>query len=146
MELKEVMFVEQVSGDRVPSGYYKKSELYGFIKKIKEIKVKSGNKAEYTETALVEMAHGKHFCEDKEEVAQVLEGVYNSEDSPHPFDFDMTLDRNQAIYFDALDKFYYEFLIPWIAVPAKEPSREPLYHAIDRYLIAPRNEMTPTGT
>lgn len=118
-----------------------KKELYGFVKKIKIPKVKSGNKAEYTEIALVEMCHGKHFCEDKEEVDKVFRKVYNSEDNPHPFDFDMTTPHNQDVYFDALDKFYYKFLIPWIGVPDIEPPREPLYDAIDKYLIARRMEM-----
>lgn len=36
MELKEVMFVEQVSGDRVPSGYYKKSEVDAYIQELEE--------------------------------------------------------------------------------------------------------------
>lgn len=118
-----------------------KQDVYSFVKKIKAMKVKSGSKAEYTETALVELSHGKHFCEDREETDKVFEKVYNREDSPHPFDFDMTLSHNQAVYFDALDKFYYAFLIPWIAIPDKEPPREPLYKAIDKYLITRRKEM-----
>jgi hypothetical protein len=35
-ELKEVMFVEQVSGERVPSGYYKKSDADKLIADLEE--------------------------------------------------------------------------------------------------------------
>lgn len=120
-----------------------KKELYGFTKRIKALKVKSGSKMRYTEIALVEMGHGKHFCEDKEEAAEIFSSIYHSEDKPHPFDYDMTLSRNQEIFFDAVDKFYYKFLIPWIAIPEEDPPREPLYDAIDKYLIARRGELTP---
>lgn len=118
-----------------------KGELYGFVKRIKKITVSSGDKAEYTEIALVTMAHGKHFCEDKEDPTEIFETVYNSEDKPHAFDFNMKLPQNQEVYFEAIDRFYYEFLIPWISIPVKEPPREPLYTAIDKYLIAARKKM-----
>lgn len=120
-----------------------KKELYGFIKRIKKIKVSSGSKAEYTETALVTMAHGEHFCEDIEEATKVFSSIYHSEDKPHPFDYDMVLRHNQEIFFNALDQFYYKFLVPWIAIPDEDPPREPLYDAIDKYLIARRRELIP---
>lgn len=118
-----------------------KSELYGFLKKIKRVTVRSGDKSEYTTIALVEMAHGGHFCEDKESPEDTFRMVYNSEDNPHPFYFNMDLPHNREVYFDAIDRFYYEFLIPWVSVPEKEPPKEPLYAAIDRYLIARREDM-----
>ena len=120
-----------------------KLELYGFLKKIKKPSVKSGSKLEYTTIALVEMAHGEHFCEDMEVPEKILSSVYNSENIPHPFDFDMDNPHNLEIYFDALNKFYYDFLIPWVVQPDKDPPRQPLYDAIDKYLIARRKEMIP---
>jgi len=120
-----------------------KKELYGFVKKIKIPKVKSGDKAEYTEIALVEMCHGKHFCEDKENIPAVLHNVYDSEEKPHDFDYDMTLKKNQDIYIDALDKFYYGFLLNWLAKPDPDPDRRELDDALDKYLIGRRREMVP---
>lgn len=122
-----------------------KQELWGFVRRLKKIKVSSGDKGEYTEIALVTMAHGRHFCEDKAEPAAILETVYNSEDKPHAFDFDMKLEHNLAVYFDSIDRFYYEFLIQWIADSIKEPPKEPLYAAIDRYLITARKKMIGGG-
>ena len=67
--------------------------------------------------------------------------ILKSGEIPHPFDFNMDIQRNRDVYFDALDKFYYDFLIPWISEPNKIPSREELYMSVDSYLIARREDM-----
>lgn len=118
-----------------------KLDVYGLVKKIKIPTLKSGDKLKATQVALVEENHGEHFCENKENPKELFSIIYDSEDIPHDFDFDMSIEHNQDVYFDAIDKFYYEFLIPWISVPMKNPPREQLYQAIDKYLIERRADM-----
>lgn len=118
-----------------------KNEIFGIVKPLKKPRVKSGDKYEVLQEALVEDEHGAHFCEDRENITAVLRGVYDSEDVPHDFDFNMSLKENQEVYIEALDKFYYEFLIPWLAKPDPDPKRGELDNAIDKYLIARRSEM-----
>lgn len=120
-----------------------KNEIFGIVKPLKRAKLKSGDKYEAIQEALVEDLHGVHFCEDREHLDAVLHSVYDNEDTPHEFDFDMGSKESQEIYIDALDKFYYEFLIPWVAKPDPDPSREELNAAIDKYLIARRRELIP---
>ena len=118
-----------------------RQELFGFVKTLKVPILKSGSKLEATEESLVVDNHGEHFCEDRLNATAVLARVYDSEEIPHPFDFNMDIQRNRDVYFDALDKFYYDFLIPWISEPNKNPSREELYMSVDSYLIARREDM-----
>lgn len=118
-----------------------KNEIFGIVKPLKKPRVKSGDKYEVLQEALVEDEHGAHFCEDRENITAVLHGVYDSEDVPHDFDFNMSLKENQEVYIEALDKFYYEFLIPWLAKPDPDPKRGELDNAIDKYLIARRSEL-----
>ena len=118
-----------------------KLDVYGLTKKLKVPTLKSGNKLEIVTQALVENDYGEHFCENKEYYNETFEIIYNSEGIPHPFDFDMSIEHNRNVYFDAMDKFYYEFLLSWLADSEKNPSREPLYRAIDKYLIARRSDM-----
>lgn len=118
-----------------------KQELFGFVKTLKVPTLKSGSKLEATEESLVADNHGEHFSEDRRNATDVLARVYDSEEIPHPFDYNMGIQGNQDVYFEALDAFYYDFLIPWISEPDKNPSRDELYKAVDKYLIAKRNEM-----
>jgi len=55
----------------------------------------------------------------------------------------ITLKKNQDIYIDALDKFYYGFLLNWLAKPDPDPDRRELDDALDKYLIGRRREMVP---
>jgi len=118
-----------------------KKELFGFVKPLKVPSLKSGDKFGATEESLVVDNHGEHFSEDRLNASAVLNRVYDSEEIPHPFDYDMDIQRNRDVYFDAMDSFYYDFLIPWISVPDKNPSREELYDAVDKYLISKREGM-----
>lgn len=118
-----------------------KNEIFGIVKPLKRPRMKSGDKYEALQEALVEDEHGVHFCEDKENIPAVLHRVYDSEEIPHAFYYNMDLKRNQAIYINALDKFYYEFLLKWLAVPDPDPQRKELDEALDKYLISRRKEM-----
>lgn len=120
-----------------------KQELFSMAAGLKQIEMKGGNKAKVTRGALIDAAHGEDFAEDIADPQPLFEEVYESEDQPRDFDFDMTIKKNQDAYFDALRKFYGEFLIPWIAKTEKEPLREPFYKACDKYLIARRSELIP---
>lgn len=60
-ELKEVMFVEQVSGERVPSGYYKKSEADKVIAELKEKRKKNLDARRYwRKEYLIEYKEARH--------------------------------------------------------------------------------------
>ena len=129
--------------DSAELDHHWKNEIFGIVKPLKKPRMKSGDKYDALQEALVEGEHGVHFCEDKENIAAVLHNVYDSEEKPHDFDYDMTLKKNQDIYIDALDKFYYEFLLKWLAVPDPDPDRKELDEALDKYLISRRREMAP---
>ena len=88
--------------------------------------------------------HGTHFHEDIDDSATAFNIISEYEGEIRPFDYDMTRGHNRQIFFDAMNKFYYEFLIPWIAEPEWFLRKKPLYDAIDKYLIARRKEMIPT--
>ena len=103
--------------------------------------MKSGNKEKPTYMALVEMAHGTDFCEDRREPLALFETIYDSEDVPHDFDYDMTEEINRRVYFDALSRFYEEYLVPWIATKSSTMDRQPFYAAIDNYLVSARAQM-----
>lgn len=120
-----------------------KNEIFSIVKPLKRTKLKSGSKYEALQEAFVEDSHGVHFCEDRDHLDAVLSSVYHNEEVPHEFDFDMGSKESQEVYIDALDKFYYEFLIPWVAKPDPDPNRGELNAAIDKYLIARRSELVP---
>lgn len=118
-----------------------KKELYGFCFRLKKIDLKSGDKASATYLSLVEMAHGKDFCEDIADPQPLFESIYESEEIPHPFSYDMGSEHNRDVYFGAMLKFYTEFLIPWISSSDKTDCRQSLYDAVDAYLCARRADM-----
>ena len=118
-----------------------KQELYGFCSRLKRIELKSGDKEKATYMALVEMAHGTDFCEDRREPLALFETIYDSEDVPHDFDYDMADETNRRVYFDAIARFYEEYLVPWIATKSSTMDRQSFYGAIDNYLVSERAKM-----
>lgn len=119
-----------------------KKDVYAFVKPLKAMAVKSGDKQEATYVGLMEGPCGKDFCEyqDPETARRLFKDIYGSEDIPHSFDYDMDNPKNQDVYFGAISAFYNEFLIPWIAKTDKFPDPEPLNSAIDKYLVAQQKD------
>lgn len=115
-----------------------KQELYGFCSRLKGISLKSGDKEKVTSTILVEISHGVGFCEEIETPSDFFRDVYDSEEIPHPFDYSMDNEKNVAVFFEALNKFYGEFLVPWIA--SEKGSKQDLYDAVDKYLVSARSK------
>ena len=115
-----------------------KTELYGFCSRLKNITLKSGDKEKVTYTALVEVSHGMNFCEELENPFVFFGDVYDSKETPRHFDYNMTNEKNIDLFFDALNKFYSEFLVPWIA--SDNGGKHDLYNAIERYLVSIHNQ------
>lgn len=121
--------------------YHWKNEIYGFVSRFKIKELKDGAKLPILKTAWVREMWGEHFEEGRMYASEVLSNVYDSEDEPHEFSFNMSSRSNIDVYFDALDRFYYEFLCPWTAKTSKNPSKQELFDAIDQYLIGARKMM-----
>ena len=118
-----------------------KNEIYGFLKPLKVQKIKGGSKRPLLLETLVEGPYGSHFEDVIERPSCFLSGVYYSEEKEHPFSFDMKKKQNILVYIEALDRFYYEFLIEWTGNTEENPDKRVLFNAIDRYLISARGKM-----
>lgn len=118
-----------------------KKRLYELCKDLKIMYLGKKDKKKATYIALVVMSHGTYFQYDKTTIGDVFIGIRAHMDMPNEFSHEMSRKYNQHVFFSSLNKFYNEFLIPWICDTNGKYETQEFYDAVNLYLINNRITM-----